>query len=231
MRLERVSSSIQFFVILYSVGHFMSTTKIQNFFLSLKIKTKKDWIFPSCMKNLISVRNLNQTCLKITAVEQFYCCTDILISRYFDFSTQLLLLHRFKIFDILITSFYFTFVTSTFHFNIHFAQIIIDILHTFVALKQFFLKSQVFQCYISTVIFHRILVTIDSIKTESYIPDKIRNTTRRTDQLSGRSEVMGQFRLYRCKGMPGTAALHMICNQASKMCTRKLVINQVGVKF
>ena len=38
------------------------------------------------------------------------------------------------------------------------------------------------------------------------IPDKIRNATRRTVQLSGRSQVMGQFRLYRCTGMSGTAA-------------------------
>ena len=30
--------------------------------------------------------------------------------------------------------------------------------------------------------------------------------------------------------MSGTAALHIICNQASKMCTRKLAKNQVGVK-
>ena len=59
-----------------------------------------------------------------------------------------------------------------------------------------------------------------------YIPDKIRNATRRTDKLSGRSQVMGQFRLYRCKGMSGTAALplHIGCNQASKMCTRILAI-------
>ena len=63
------------------------------------------------------------------------------------------------------------------------------------------------------------------------IPDKIRNATRRTDQLSGRSQVMGQFCLYRCKGMSGTAALHIVCNQASKMCTRILAKNQVGVKL
>ena len=61
------------------------------------------------------------------------------------------------------------------------------------------------------------------------IPDKIRNATRRTDQLSGISQVMAQFRLYRCKGMSGTAALHIVCNQASKMCTRKLAKNQVGL--
>ena len=48
------------------------------------------------------------------------------------------------------------------------------------------------------------------------IPDKIRNATRRTDQLSGRSQVMGQFRLYLCIGMSGTAAIHIVCNQASK---------------
>ena len=28
--------------------------------------------------------------------------------------------------------------------------------------------------------------------------------------------------------MPGTAALHIVCNQVSKMCKRKLVMNQVG---
>ena len=64
-----------------------------------------------------------------------------------------------------------------------------------------------------------------------HIPDKIRNATCRTDQLSGRSQVMGQFRLYRCKGMSGTPALLIVCNQASKMCTRKLAKNQVGVKL
>ena len=63
------------------------------------------------------------------------------------------------------------------------------------------------------------------------IPDKIRNATRRNDQLSGRSQVMGQFRLYRRKGMSGTAALHIVCNQASKICTRKLAKIQVGVKL
>ena len=64
-----------------------------------------------------------------------------------------------------------------------------------------------------------------------YIPDKIRNATRRTDQLSGRSQVMGELRLYRCKGISGTASLHIVCNQASKMWTRKLAKNQVGVKL
>ena len=45
-----------------------------------------------------------------------------------------------------------------------------------------------------------------------YIPDKIRKAARRTDQLLGRTQVIGQFRLYRCKGMSGTAALHIVCN-------------------
>ena len=63
------------------------------------------------------------------------------------------------------------------------------------------------------------------------IPDKILNSTRRTDKLSGKSQVMGQFRLKRCKGMSGTAALYIVCNQASKMRTRKLAKNQVGVKL
>ena len=38
------------------------------------------------------------------------------------------------------------------------------------------------------------------------MPDKIRNATRRTDQLSGRSQVIFQFRLYRCEGMSATTA-------------------------
>ena len=42
-----------------------------------------------------------------------------------------------------------------------------------------------------------------------YIPDKKKNTPLRTVQLSGRSQVIGQFSLYQCKDMPGTAALHV----------------------
>ena len=41
------------------------------------------------------------------------------------------------------------------------------------------------------------------------IPDKIRNASRRTDQLSGRSKMMGQFRLYRCKGVSGAITYHL----------------------
>ena len=52
----------------------------------------------------------------------------------------------------------------------------------------------------------------------NYIPDKKRNAQLRTVQLSGRSQVIGQFSLYQCKGMPGTAALHVFCNRASKLC-------------
>ena len=51
-----------------------------------------------------------------------------------------------------------------------------------------------------------------------YIPDQKGTARRRTAQLSGRSQVIGQFRLYRCKGMPGTVALHVFCNLVSKMC-------------
>ena len=50
------------------------------------------------------------------------------------------------------------------------------------------------------------------------IPDKKRNAPRRTVQLSGKSQVIGQFSLYQCKGMPVTAASHVFCNQASKLC-------------
>ena len=63
-------------------------------------------------------------------------------------------------------------------------------------------------------------------REKTNIPDKIRNATHRTDQLSGRSQVMDQFRLYRCKGISGTDALGIVSNQASKMYT-----NQVEVKL
>ena len=43
--------------------------------------------------------------------------------------------------------------------------------------------------------------------------------------------MMDQFRLYRYKGMSGTAALHIFHNRDPKMCKRKLAINQVGVKW
>ena len=51
-----------------------------------------------------------------------------------------------------------------------------------------------------------------------YICDKKRNTPLRTVQLSGRSQVIGQFSLYQCKGMSGTVASHIFCNLASKLC-------------
>ena len=37
-------------------------------------------------------------------------------------------------------------------------------------------------------------------------------------KTSGRSQVIGQFSWYCFKGMSGTDALHIFCNQASKMC-------------
>ena len=44
------------------------------------------------------------------------------------------------------------------------------------------------------------------------IPDKRRNAPLRTVQLSGKSQVIGQFSLYKCKCMSGTAELHFLCN-------------------
>ena len=40
---------------------------------------------------------------------------------------------------------------------------------------------------------------------------------RITVQLPGRSQEICQFCLYWCKGMSGTAALHIVYNQSSKM--------------
>ena len=50
------------------------------------------------------------------------------------------------------------------------------------------------------------------------IPYKKRNAPLRTVQLSGISQVIGQINLYQCKGMSVTAASHVFCNQASKLC-------------
>ena len=61
-------------------------------------------------------------------------------------------------------------------------------------------------------------IVYEIIQNYISIPDKKRNAPLRTIQLSGRSQVIGQFSLYQCKGMPGTAALHVFCNQASKLC-------------
>ena len=57
------------------------------------------------------------------------------------------------------------------------------------------------------------------------------NPLRRTNHLTRRSQVVNQFRLYRCKGMSVTAALHIFRNQGSKKCLGKLSINQVRVKL
>ena len=51
-----------------------------------------------------------------------------------------------------------------------------------------------------------------------HIPDKKRNAPLRTVQLSGKSQVIGQFSYYQCKGRSVTAASHVYCNQASKLC-------------
>ena len=46
---------------------------------------------------------------------------------------------------------------------------------------------------------------------------KKENAPLRTVKLSGRSQVIGMFSLYQCKGMPGTAASHIFCNLVSKL--------------
>ena len=58
----------------------------------------------------------------------------------------------------------------------------------------------------------------DPAEPNNYIPNKKRNAPLRTVHLSGISQVIGQFSLYQCKGMSGTAASHVFCNQASKLC-------------
>ena len=59
---------------------------------------------------------------------------------------------------------------------------------------------------------------VNDTKCLAYIPNKKRNAPLRTVQLSERSKVIGQLSLYPCKGMSGTAALHIFCNLASKLC-------------
>ena len=55
-----------------------------------------------------------------------------------------------------------------------------------------------------------------------YVSSLIYLTQKETNHLelfnSGRSQVIGQISLYQCKGMSGTAVLHVFCNQASKLC-------------
>ena len=68
-----------------------------------------------------------------------------------------------------------------------------------------------------------IFSTCDAIVTTQQkchfnIPDKKRNAPLRTVQLSGKSQVIGQLSLHQCKGMSVTAASHVFCNQASKLC-------------
>ena len=61
------------------------------------------------------------------------------------------------------------------------------------------------------------IITCDPLNV---YPTKKRNAPLRTVQLSGGSKVIGQFSLYKYKGtcMSGTAASHVICNLASKLC-------------
>ena len=73
----------------------------------------------------------------------------------------------------------------------------------------------------SIITLHKIKVNIDVFTPKLQflsIPDKKRNAPLRTVQLSGKSQMIGQFNLYQCKGMSVTATSHMFCNQVSKLC-------------
>ena len=73
--------------------------------------------------------------------------------------------------------------------------------------------SQIFKSFTyNNILYARIIIS------SVYIPNKKRNAPLRTVQLSGRSQVICQFSLYQCKGMSSTAASHVFCNQASKLC-------------
>ena len=50
------------------------------------------------------------------------------------------------------------------------------------------------------------------------IPNKKRNAPLRNVPLSGRSQVIGQFSLYDCKGISSAASSHVFCNLALKLC-------------
>ena len=54
--------------------------------------------------------------------------------------------------------------------------------------------------------------------SQKVYPTKKRNAPLRTVQLSRKSQVIGQFSLYQCKGMSVTDASHVFCNQVSKLC-------------
>ena len=54
------------------------------------------------------------------------------------------------------------------------------------------------------------IVKIGSRDNSKSIPDKKRNAPLRTVQPSGKSQVIGQFSLYQCKGMLVTAASHVL---------------------
>ena len=65
---------------------------------------------------------------------------------------------------------------------------------------------------------YRVGVNAKELICIRYIPDKKRNAPLRTFQLSGISQLIGQFSLYQFKVMQGTAASHVFCNLASKLC-------------
>ena len=78
-------------------------------------------------------------------------------------------------------------------------------------------------------IFSCILLFDYPIEIFMHIPDKKRNAPRRTNQFSGRSQMVDQSPLYRSRGMSVTESLDIFRNQGLEMCQRKFAINQVGL--
>ena len=66
-------------------------------------------------------------------------------------------------------------------------------------------------------LFCSVFMNMFILRINNLYPTK-KNTPLRTVQLSGILQGIGQFSLYQCKGMSGTAASHVFCNQASKFC-------------
>ena len=63
---------------------------------------------------------------------------------------------------------------------------------------------------------------------EIYIPNKKRNAPLKTVQLSGRSQVLGQFILYQCKGISGTASSHVFLQSVVEIVLKKIGHEQSG---
>ena len=87
---------------------------------------------------------------------------------------------------------------------------------------QFFCLSDLVNRYICySALYSSCIYTCTRQKKTKKKKTKKKNAPRRTNQLSERSQVMEQFRLYMCKRMPVTTSLHdvhIICKQGSNMC-------------